>query len=75
MKKIYILEELCCANCAAKIEKKVVALDGVQSANVNFLTTKLILEVGEDAVTEVDAQVRRIVRKIEPDVVVLEARK
>ena len=72
MKKTYLLEDLCCANCAAKIEKKVAALDGVDSASVNFLTTKLVMEVQDASAAEVDAAVRKIVRKIEPDVTVRE---
>ena len=72
MKKIYILEDLCCANCAAKIEKKVASLDGVSNAAVNFLTTKLIFEADEARVPELEPQIRKIVRKIEPDVVMRE---
>ena len=72
MKKIYILEDLCCANCAAKIEKKVAALDGVENAAVNFLTTKLIFEAEEARIPDLEEQIRKIVRKIEPDVVVQE---
>jgi copper chaperone CopZ len=72
MKKIYLLEDLCCANCAAKIEKKVAALDGVDSASVNFLTTKLVMEVRDGSADAVDAAVCKIVRKIEPDVTVRE---
>ena len=75
MRKVYLLEDLCCANCAAKIEKKVAALDGVDSASVNFLTTKLVMEVREDAAADVDGAMRKIVRKIEPDVTVREAAK
>lgn len=75
MRKVYLLEDLCCANCAAKIEKKVAALDGVDSANVNFLTTKLVMEIRDSFADAVDAGVRKIVRKIEPDVVVREVSK
>lgn len=72
MRKVYLLEDLCCANCAAKIEKKVAALDGVDSASVNFLTTKLVMEVQESLAGDLDAAVRKIVRKVEPDVTVTE---
>ncbi len=75
MRKVYLLEDLCCANCAAKIEKKVSALDGVDSASVNFLTTKLVVEVRDAVAGAVDEAVRRIVRKIEPDVTVREVSK
>lgn len=75
MRKVYLLEDLCCANCAAKIEKKVAALDGVDSASVNFLTTKLVMEVQESLAGDLDAAVRKIVRKVEPDVTVREIAK
>ena len=48
MKKTYILEDLCCANCAAAIERGVARIEGVNSASVNFLTTKMILDVEEE---------------------------
>ena len=68
MKRVYILEDLCCANCAAKIEKKVAALDGVDNVNVNFLTTKLTLEAAEEAAADLFAQIQMIVRKVDSDV-------
>ena len=68
MKRVYILEDLCCANCAAKIEKKVAALDGVDNVNVNFLTTKLTLEAAEEAAADLFAQIQKIVRKVDSDV-------
>ena len=37
MKKIYKLEDLDCANCAAKMENAINAIDGVQSATVSFM--------------------------------------
>ena len=40
------LVDLCCANCAAKIEEKVSRLPGVESASVNFLTEKMLLCTG-----------------------------
>ena len=37
MKKIYRLENLDCANCAAKIENALKKLDGVSDASVSFM--------------------------------------
>lgn len=73
MKKVYILDELCCANCAAKIEKKVASIDGVNNVCVNFLTTKLTLEALENAPADLTEQIRKIVRKVDSDVLVREA--
>ncbi len=43
-KKQYILEGLCCENCAAKIQKDVQALEGVKSADINIDSTILSVE-------------------------------
>ncbi len=42
MKRVYKLEGLDCADCAAKLEKKLAAIDGITSANINFMTRNLI---------------------------------
>lgn len=44
MKKVFRLEGLNCAHCAAKIEEKVGKLEGVKSVVINFMTTKMTLE-------------------------------
>lgn len=72
MKKTYLLDGLCCANCAARIERGVAAIDGVSSATVNFLTTKLIFEAEEDNLEEVVKKAKKVIRKIEPDVEIKE---
>lgn len=62
------LHDLCCANCAAKIEEKIAKLDGVESVTVNFLTEKLIMNADESRLPEIKAQIEKIVHKTEPDV-------
>ena len=62
------LHDLCCANCAAKIEEKIAKLDGVESVTVNFLTEKMILNAEESKLDAIRDQVEKIVHKIEPDV-------
>lgn len=44
MKKSYQLEDLDCANCAAKIEQAIQSLEHVISASVSFVSQKLVLE-------------------------------
>ncbi len=68
MKKTYLLDGLCCANCAAKIEKGVADIDGVTSASVSFLTTKLVFEGDDDKMDEIVKKAKKVVKKIEPDV-------
>ena len=72
MKKTYLLEGLCCANCAAKIERGVADIDGVTEASVNFLTTKLTFEADDSRLDEIVKKAKKIVKKVEPDVEIKE---
>ncbi len=72
MKKLYILEDLDCANCAAKIEDAVGKLEGVSKSTVTFLTQKLVIEVEESKTKEVTGAIKKLVKKMEPDVTVIE---
>ena len=72
MKKSFKLEDLDCANCAAKIEKDTAKLDGVQSAAVNLLSQKMVIECEEGKVAEIVKSIKKIVGKYEPDVEVSE---
>ena len=71
MKKRFLIEDLCCANCAAKMEDGIRKLEGVHSANVNFLTQKLTLEADDDRLESILDEAERIIRKIEPDCVLV----
>ena len=62
------LKGLCCANCAAKIEEKVSKLKGVESANVSFITEKMVICADETVFSEIKDNIEKIVHKIEPDV-------
>lgn len=73
MKKTYLVEDLCCANCANKIETEIKALPGVTSANLNFIAQKLFVEFEESIANTITASVVKIAKKIEPDVSVEEA--
>ena len=65
MKKRFVLEGLDCANCAAKMEKKIGELDGVDSVSVNFITTKLVIDGEEDKMDNIIKSAEKIVKKIE----------
>lgn len=72
MKKIYILEELDCANCAAKIEEGINKIDGVNKATVSFLSKKLVLDAEDSKMEAVAAQAKKLIKKLEPDVEMIE---
>lgn len=73
MQKSFRLQGLCCANCGSKIEHAISKLPGVNSATVNFMTTKLTIEAEDEAMQTVVEKVPAIVNKYEPDVVVKRA--
>jgi len=70
MKKTYILEDLDCANCAAKLERAISGLDGVTGCTVSFFTQKLILEAPDDRFDDIYKQAKKTIRRLEPDVTV-----
>ncbi len=73
MKKVFRLEGLDCANCAAKIENALRKLSGVRSASVNFMTTKMTIEADDDKIEDIVIAAADIVKRVEPDVVVKRA--
>lgn len=72
MKKTYILEDLDCAHCAAEIEAAIGKLDGITSSTVSFLTQKLVVEVEDARAAGITKEIKKIVKKFEPDVEVVE---
>ena len=48
MKIKYQITGLDCPNCAAKLADRIAAIDGIESAKINFLTEKLTVETSLD---------------------------
>ena len=67
MKKVIAMQDLDCANCAAKMEQSIKKIEGVTSVSINFMTQKMTLEVADGNFDEVIAKVKAAVKKIEPD--------
>lgn len=67
MRKAFKLEELDCANCAAKMEAAINKLDGVNSAKITFMTAKLILDVEDGRLDEILDKAQAEISKVEPD--------
>ena len=71
MKKGYKLQDLDCANCAAKMERAINKIDGVEAASVNFLTQRLAVEADESRFEEIMDEIAKACRKVEPDCKIL----
>ena len=61
MKKKFKLQDLDCANCAAKMEDLIKKIDGVNDASVSFMTQKMM----------VMKEVVKVCAKVEPDCKIL----
>ena len=72
MKYVFKLEELDCAHCAAKMEKAIAKIDGVESATISFLAQKLTIECSEEIIAEVIKKAKAEIKKVEPDCVLIE---
>ena len=67
MRKVYKLEDLDCANCAAKMQAAIAKIDGVNEVSVNYMTQKLTLDA-DDARFEVILKLaQKAMNKVEPD--------
>ena len=69
VKRVYILKNLGCANCAAKMEYKIKELPGVTYANVSFATKQLRLSAADHEALL--PEIQKICTSIESDVEVI----
>ena len=67
MRKTFKLEDLDCANCAAKMETAIKKLDGVHDATVSFMTQKLTLDADDARFDAIVDECARVCAKVEPD--------
>jgi len=67
MKKKFKLDDLGCANCAAKMEDAIKKIDGVNDATISFMTQKLTIDADESRFDAIMAEATRVCKRIEPD--------
>ena len=66
--KMVRFKNLCCANCANKIEKKLNKIKGVK-ATMSYVASKLLLELDDISLYD---ECIRLCKEIEPDFMVVE---
>ena len=71
MKKKFKLQDLDCANCAAKMEESIKKIDGVNDAVVSFKTQKMTVDADDERFDEIMDEVVRVCAKVEPDCQIL----
>ena len=67
MKKVIAMQDLDCANCAAKMEQAIRKIEGVQSCTINFMLQRMTLELDDNNSTEIIEKIKAAVKKVEPD--------
>ena len=71
MKKKFKMQDLDCANCAAKMEAAIKKIEGVEDAAVSFMMQKLTIDADETRMDEIMEQVVAVCKKVEPDCKIL----
>lgn len=66
MKKTFKLQDLDCANCAAKMENEINKLAGVE-ATVSFMTQKLTVSAPDEGFEDTMKKIVKLCKKVEPD--------
>lgn len=67
MKRVFRLEDLDCAGCAAKMERLISEIEGVTAVRINFLTQKMTLEAEDAVFDEALKKATKLIRRVEPD--------
>ena len=67
MKVKFKIKGIDCASCAAELERAIQKIDGVTEASLSFMTEKLVMEIEDDRKDEVLKNLKKVVKKEEPD--------
>ncbi len=72
-KQEYLLDGLCCAVCAGKIESGVRKIEGVETASLDFANQRLALQLLPIANAQfISGETRSLVKQLDPDVNIVE---
>ena len=72
MKSKFKIKGLDCANCASQLERTIQKIEGIESANISFMTQKMELEYDETRKEEIIKNIKKVIKKEEPDVTIEE---
>ena len=71
MKKAFKLEDLDCANCAAKMERAINEMPEIKKATVNFMMQKMTVEADDESFDAVMKKAVKLCKRIEPDCTII----
>ncbi len=67
MKRSFEMENLDCANCAAKMEAAIAKIEGVEFVGVNFILQRLTVEAPEEMFPRILKEAQKACRKVDAD--------
>lgn len=71
MRKVFKMEDLECANCAAKMQDAIAKIDGVNSVSISFMTQKLTLDAEDERFDAILDAAQKAISKFEKDCVIV----
>ena len=71
MRKTIRMEDLDCANCAAKMEEAIRKIDGVSYVSISFMAQKMIIEADDSRFDEIMKEAVKAVKKVDRNCEVL----
>ena len=67
MKKVFAMEDLDCANCAAKMEDAIRKIEGVTYVSISFMAQRMTLEADDALFDKAVKEAAKAVRRVDDD--------
>ena len=67
MKRVFKIEDVDCANCAAKMERMAAKLDGVNEVSVNFMAQRITIDAVDERFDEVVDEIEKVMKKVDKE--------
>lgn len=68
MKTKFKIKGLDCANCANELERDIRKIKGIENVNISFMTERMEIEYNENEKEEILKNIKKLIKKEEPDV-------
>ena len=65
MKKTFKMENLDCANCAAKMEAAIRKIDGVNDCSISFMAQKLSIDAEDESFDDIMKAAQKAVTQVD----------
>ena len=67
MKRVFKIEDVDCANCAAKMERAAAKLDGVNEVSINFMAQRITIDAVDERFDEIVDEVESVMKKVDKE--------